>query len=702
MTKLFRVSILFLIALTIFTMVGCRLIDPDDSDDPEVAIAQSLVIPVVVPSADVDTTGVTKLALRKDVDLSKELSVQVMINGVNKSMGLPKYWAQHPTIATQTILFFAETVTNLGMTDTSAIGTFTFTLQGGEEITTSAGRFADILVTAAQSLSTGQVVAGVAQAMGVMNATTAQNQIPTIVSTIARVTLVRDTTTGSINMTPEKVTIANGVTGPAVSLGDSSTTPPAPIALPAPIVVVTYVEAKDGKEYEAKLALLEVARASRSEAGCISYDLYRGNNATIPGGGVSTASTGKFVEVQKFRSIAALTAHVASSHVTSLLARATDLFKNAPNQAEPFIVAVMQGDAGPDKTETGMLKYFGILQTVAASETLVKTAMLDLVKQTRANEAGIMRYDMFQGTFNSSTTNMIILQSYQNAAALQAHLGATYFTQFMANVAVATNVAFNEGFFIDLVTEEPTITVLTHMTANEGQADAALAAMHTFVTNTRTEAGCISYDLYQGTTPWTGVGTATNQFVLREVWRDNEAIKIHLATTWFQTFMGNASTFFATPAGRLFDVTAMFSTLADKASVAGMLPGFGQMTAKEGQVSAAKTAITNFMNGTRTEPGNIKFDLFQGMPANGTSDSVFQIFEIYADSAAIGAHGASDAANAFRTAMPTVADNFWGCALIMRSSPVVITNIRASIISQSSSNTTPDISFYANAMNSRR
>ncbi|MBU1105290.1 MAG: antibiotic biosynthesis monooxygenase [Candidatus Riflebacteria bacterium] len=696
MTKLFRVSLLFLVTLAIFGLVGCQLMNPSDSDDNDyVPVVKNLVIPVVLPTADVATEGLTKIAIR-EADLSEDLKVQVLINGVSKSMGVPKYWSEYPGDTSKTVIFFADTIANLGMTDTSAIGTFTMTFQGGEVINIPAGRFEDILVTTAKWISPKDVVAGVARAMGVGIPPTTQDEVPTIAATIPRITLTRNTATGQMTMTTEKITIANGTAVPDENLGTPGT------SLPAPIVVVTYVEAKAGKEYEAKLALLEVVRASRAEAGCISYDLYRGNNGTIPGGGVSTASTGKFVEVQKFRSMADLNAHVASAHVTSLFAKASELFINAPNQTSPFIAAIMQGDAGPVKTETGMLQYFGILQTVTTSEALVKTAMLDLVKQTRANEAGIMRYDMFQGAFNSSTTNLIILQNYQNAAALQAHLGATYFTQFMTNIAVAANVAFNEGFFIDLVTEEAPITVLTHMTANEGQADAAIAAMLDFVTKTRAEAGCISYDLYQGSQPWTGVGTATNQFVLREVWRDSEAISIHLGTAWFGTFMGNAATFFAPSAERLFDVTAMFTTLADKASVDGMLPGFGQMTAKEGQEAAAKTAWTNFMTGTRTETGNIKFDVFQGMPANGTPANVFQLFEIYANGEAIGIHGASDAANAFRTAMATIAQNFWGCALTMKSTPVVVADIRASIIAQPSSGTTPDISFYADAMNRRR
>lgn len=44
MTKLYRASLVFLIALTILTMVGCRLLNPDDSDDSGEAISAPILV----------------------------------------------------------------------------------------------------------------------------------------------------------------------------------------------------------------------------------------------------------------------------------------------------------------------------------------------------------------------------------------------------------------------------------------------------------------------------------------------------------------------------------------------------------------------------------------------------------------------------------------------------------------------------------
>ncbi|MBU1105288.1 MAG: antibiotic biosynthesis monooxygenase [Candidatus Riflebacteria bacterium] len=626
MTKLFRVSLLFFIAVAIFSLVGCQLFNPSDSDDNYIPVVKSLVIPVVLPSTDVVGTDDSKVAIRGNITLATPITI--LINNVaTQSMGLPKYWAQHPDIATMTIVFFAKTTTELGLTDTSAIGTFTMDYNG-KKTDIPAGRFEDILVTTALSLSTEQVVAGVAKAMGLDTTQTAQNQIPTIVSTVARITLTKDAT-GQVSMTTEKITIANGAAIPAETLGNPDT------PLSSLITVITYANAKTGKELEAKLALLELVKASRLETGCISYDLYQGNNASIYGTwGVATAATLKFVEVQKFKDEAALNAHLQSAHVTKLLTSASNYFDNAQGQTTPFVTAKMYGNAGPDKTESGMLRYFGILKAAAGSEDKVKTAMVDLVSATRANEPNTLRYDLFQGALDTAPTNWIIYQCYKDSSALSTHLNAAYFTKFMTDIAMTAANAGNEGFFMNMISDptppaapvvpDTAVTVVSYMIARPDLEYQARLELIALTAATRKEAGCISYDLFQADDTYMTnnptvihVGSQTTDFfVLRERWVNNDAVNFHMNTKHFKDFWAKKDFYFLPCAGTNspFTVTVAAAGLAvqqDKAGKA-MGPQLLITTEKQATFDATKQTLFDKIAAARNTSMILSYNLFEG------------------------------------------------------------------------------------------
>jgi quinol monooxygenase YgiN len=87
----------------------------------------------------------------------------------------------------------------------------------------------------------------------------------------------------------------------------------------ADLPVVAVITAKAGSEQQVQQALTALVEPTRSEPGCISYELL-----------VSAADPATFITVETWRSQADLDAHLQTDHVQGALAAAGDHLAQAP------------------------------------------------------------------------------------------------------------------------------------------------------------------------------------------------------------------------------------------------------------------------------------------------------------------------------------------------------------------------------------
>jgi quinol monooxygenase YgiN len=80
------------------------------------------------------------------------------------------------------------------------------------------------------------------------------------------------------------------------------------------LTVVAEMSAKAGQEEALRSALLGLIEPTRKEEGCVQYDLH-----------VSTDQPGRFVFYENWTSSAALERHLATPHLTALVARMDEL-----------------------------------------------------------------------------------------------------------------------------------------------------------------------------------------------------------------------------------------------------------------------------------------------------------------------------------------------------------------------------------------
>lgn len=83
------------------------------------------------------------------------------------------------------------------------------------------------------------------------------------------------------------------------------------------VTVVARAKFRSGTEEEAERALRANAEASRSEGGCVSYSVLRGDD-------------GVFMTVERWRTRADADQHMTTSHVQQLFATITPLLEGAP------------------------------------------------------------------------------------------------------------------------------------------------------------------------------------------------------------------------------------------------------------------------------------------------------------------------------------------------------------------------------------
>ncbi|WP_300452559.1 putative quinol monooxygenase [Accumulibacter sp.] len=83
--------------------------------------------------------------------------------------------------------------------------------------------------------------------------------------------------------------------------------------------IIARICARAGREAELRVVLRELLPATRSESGCLAYQLFQ-----------NADRVGEFVTVEQWTDQAAADAHLASPHVAAALARATDLLAQPP------------------------------------------------------------------------------------------------------------------------------------------------------------------------------------------------------------------------------------------------------------------------------------------------------------------------------------------------------------------------------------
>ncbi len=83
------------------------------------------------------------------------------------------------------------------------------------------------------------------------------------------------------------------------------------------VTVVARAKFRPGTEEEAERALRATAETSRSDDGCVSYSVLRGDD-------------GVFMTVERWRTRADVDQHMTTSHVQQLFATITPLLDGAP------------------------------------------------------------------------------------------------------------------------------------------------------------------------------------------------------------------------------------------------------------------------------------------------------------------------------------------------------------------------------------
>lgn len=89
------------------------------------------------------------------------------------------------------------------------------------------------------------------------------------------------------------------------------------------------------------------------------------------------------------------------------------------------------------------------------------------------------------------------------------------------------------------------VTVVARLKAKPGLEDEVHKTLMALVGPTRTEEGCINYDLHQAQED-------SSQFLFHENWASREALDRHLAKPYLQDLMARADQLFAEPIDVMF------------------------------------------------------------------------------------------------------------------------------------------------------
>ncbi len=90
--------------------------------------------------------------------------------------------------------------------------------------------------------------------------------------------------------------------------------------MPQSIRVIAHIVARPGKENEAKNLLMELVEVTRTEVGCLRYDLLQ-----------SSVKPTDFVFVEEWESDAAFNQHMSSAHVQEAMLEAEQFLATPPD-----------------------------------------------------------------------------------------------------------------------------------------------------------------------------------------------------------------------------------------------------------------------------------------------------------------------------------------------------------------------------------
>lgn len=194
------------------------------------------------------------------------------------------------------------------------------------------------------------------------------------------------------------------------------------------------------------------------------------------------------------------------------------------------------------------------------------------------------------------------------------------------------------------------IAVVTMMQANSGMANAAEQFLLNFVANTRTEPGCVQYDLYRGYN-LNGNPNDRSYFILHEIWQDQTAIDVHLAMPYSQDLFAQAATYFV---GGAFSVTTAEMDVSYPMNFSpSWVVVFTKMTANPGLEETAVSELTSLVKQSRKEEGAARYDLYRGRSVYGTA-SLTMLNEFWRDWDAISYHMSMDYFNNFMAQSSTL------------------------------------------------
>ncbi|WP_151994318.1 putative quinol monooxygenase [Buttiauxella massiliensis] len=85
-----------------------------------------------------------------------------------------------------------------------------------------------------------------------------------------------------------------------------------------------------------------------------------------------------------------------------------------------------------------------------------------------------------------------------------------------------------------------TLSIIAVLKAKEGQQDNLKSALQALIAPTRQEGGCLDYALFQ-------LQDSPDTFYMRESWKGQEALDVHIALPHFQAFIKQMDALLAEP-----------------------------------------------------------------------------------------------------------------------------------------------------------
>jgi len=173
------------------------------------------------------------------------------------------------------------------------------------------------------------------------------------------------------------------------------------------------------------------------------------------------------------------------------------------------------------------------------------------------------------------------------------------------------------------------ITVVSKCRCRPGKSNEYISALNEFLGPSREEEGCISYDVYQDTQD-------SQNFIFHEIWKDQEAVSIHINSSHFKRFMETSDPLLEKLAGDspfLVTIASPFDPQSPPqgseiivATLCSSQPG------KSSEVRNSAPAL--ILHASCAEPGCSAYQLYQGIE----KEDLFMLYEVWKGFSAIQEH----------------------------------------------------------------